>query len=147
MKLVTVINILADHRYFLAVFCLMTILLLVRIPMGTFNESSYLDTIGHFLLPASGAPLVYAVMSRTGAAAFIRSRKAILAIILTGTILELAWELLEFGIDHQFGLNWQPSTIDTLVDIGLAIIGSAAGGWAYVRHHRPDRNLITTMRS
>jgi hypothetical protein len=103
-------------------------LLLIRIPLGTFNDTSIIDTIGHFTLPATGAPLVYALLVKTSFLPYLKVHAALLIMILLGTTMEAFWEIFEFCIDLIFPWHWQLSNQDTMIDIILAVVGSLIGG-------------------
>lgn len=102
--------------------------------MGTFNIPSHLDVIGHFVLVAAGAPLAmafataYKLLPR-----FESTTHYVLVTSLLGISLEVLWEIFEFMIDVSFGLSWQLSNADTMIDLLLGVIGAVAGALVFVR--------------
>lgn len=122
------------HKVFSYAAVTILFLLLIRIPFGTFNEGSSIDTFAHFALPLFAAPLLYAWLRRLnylpGAE---HNRGQILLVVLLGVSAEVIWEIFEFGVDRAFGLQWQIDNTDTMHDLMLAVIGSLAGGCLYTR--------------
>lgn len=127
-------TILVSYKAFSYVFLLMTVLLLSRIPMGTFNTPSHLDTIGHFVLVATGAPLMMALLTAYKTLPALSSTTHYIFVTsLLGISLEVIWEIFEFTIDALFGLSWQLSNTDTMIDILLGVVGAVAGAMVFVR--------------
>lgn len=102
--------------------------------MGTFNDPSLLDVLGHFVLVATGAPLLMVFVTGYGILPKFESEvHYIVATSLLGISLEVLWEVFEFMIDMFFNLSWQVSNFDTMVDIILGIVGAAAGAMLLVK--------------
>lgn len=102
-------------------------ILLLRIPLGTFNDPSMLDTIAHFVLPATAAPLIVAIFQASSLLPYLRPAAFALVSTMVGVASEALWEIVEFAIDSQFNTVWQLSNTDTMTDIILAVIGALTG--------------------
>lgn len=126
-------DVLAQYRLFTAVLVIVLILVLIRIPLGTFNYPSFIDTVAHALLPLSAAPLVFAMLRQSGFLPHLSTRGSIFLILLIGTMLEVIWEMIEFVVDISLGLNWQLSNTDTMIDLILAVAGSLCGGYLLIK--------------
>ena len=113
------------------------VLLLVRIPLGTFNQQTALDAFAHVVLPATVAPVLYGLLrERVSRSAAVPSFTWLVPIVAGGSAGELLWELFEFAVDRSFGTAWQVSGTDTVIDIASAVIGTLVGGWLFVRLQR-----------
>lgn len=126
-------GVLAQYRLFTAVLVIVLILVLIRIPLGTFNYPSFIDTLAHFLLPLSAAPLVFAMLRQSRFLPHLSTRGSIFLILLIGTMLEVIWEMIEFVVDISLGWNWQLSNTDTMIDLTLAVAGSLCGGYLFAK--------------
>lgn len=134
--------ILHDHKLLLGIFVLMLLILLIRIPLGTFNQASYLDTIGHFILPAVGAPILFVLLSITEVIHVAYKKQALFLIFLLGIAAEVLWEVFEFTVDNLTNLHWQLSNSDTMVDILLAVTGSLCGAIVYNLFYFDEYKII-----
>lgn len=127
---------LREYKWFSAVFIVMIVLLLSRIPMGTFNNPSTLDIFGHFVLVATGAPLlIMPFMHYKLIPHAISPFHFMLLTTLLGITLAVVWEIIEFVIDMLFGLSWQLSNSDTMTDIILGVFGAVFGAIIFVKMH------------
>ena len=122
--------------YFSAIFVIMLTVLLARIPLGTFNNASSLDSLGHFILPATGSPLALLLLNAKKILPVFKGGRFVFIAILLGTTLEVMWEIIEFFVDLIFNLNWQPSNRDTMTDILLGLCGSALGATIFITLYR-----------
>jgi hypothetical protein len=129
-------TVLASYKLYALVFATMIAVLLIRIPFGTFNTSPTIDSIGHFVLPATAAPLLAMVLQATKFAPKLRTSALLLAIILLGVTSEALWEIFEFCIDQLLGFSWQPNNTDTMLDIILAVAGTIVGGLLFIRIYK-----------
>lgn len=131
-------TLLAD--YGLAFLALGTLLLAyaARALAGTFHESSALDPLSHVLMPAAGAPVLFALLVRSGVLIAPKRHGMLLAIVMLGVAAEASWEILEYGADLMFSLQWQATNDDTMLDIILAVPGSLLGGLVFWRRVREE---------
>ncbi len=126
-------TVLYTHKAFAAIVFIIVLVSLIRIPLGTFNQGSTIDTISHFALPAFGAPLLYALLTRLRHLPVLKNPGVLLMIVLIGVSTEVVWEIFEFNVDSLFGLQWQVSNTDTMHDVILAVVGSFIGGYIYLK--------------
>ena len=138
-RLKTIVSVMAHFRFFTIILVVMLVVLLTRIPLGTFSQASHLDTLAHFVLPFSGAPLLFALLRRAVFLPVLSTGATIVCILLLGIALEVGWEVIEFSLDLTLNWNWQPSNADTMVDLILAVIGSSCGGYVFIKLCRPLR--------
>lgn len=129
-------KIIFTYRLYSGALAVMLFLLLLRIPFGTFNEYSFVDTIAHFILPAAGAPLLAVFVERTGLLRTTGRGAFIFLSSLLGIVAEVLWEVFEYWVDTLFQLDWQPSNPDTMVDIMLAIAGAILGSLLFKALYR-----------
>lgn len=134
--------ILHDHKLLVGVFALMLLTLLIRIPLGTFNQASYIDTIGHFILPAVGAPILFVFLTITEVIHVAYKNQALFLILLLGIAAEVLWEVFEFTVEGLTGVQWQLSNSDTMVDIILGITGSLTGAIVYNLFYFDEYKII-----
>lgn len=128
-------TILQTHKTFAAIVCVTLLLSLIRIPLGTFNEGSVIDTLSHFLLPAFGTPLLFALLTQLNYLPPMKNPGILTLILLMGVMGAVAWEIFEFNVDWFFNLQWQVSNADTMYDLILAVLGSLLGGFIYLRNY------------
>lgn len=133
----TIVNVLVRYRFFTIIMAVMLLVLSTRIPLGTFSQASHLDTLAHFVLPFSGAPLMFALLRRAAFLPVLSAGATVISILLIGIALEVGWEIIEFGLDITLNWNWQPSNADTMIDLILAVIGSSGGGYVFIKLYRP----------
>ncbi len=124
-----------NHKVFIATFFIMLAILLARIPLGTFNQPSVVDIFGHFLLPASGAPLLYFLLSKFNIVIATKKRHVFFLIVLLGITSEVLWEICEFIVDAATELQWQVSNLDTMTDIILGVGGALTGAFIYACYY------------
>lgn len=129
----TVGRVLTHFRFFTIILIVTLLVLLARIPLGTFSQATDLDTLAHFVLPFSGAPLAFALLRRAAFLPVLSAAATVACILLIGTVLEVGWEIVEFAVDLSLGLNWQLSNADTMIDLILAVAGSACGGYLFIK--------------
>lgn len=134
LKVVTVV--LEQHRLFTIVLIVMLFLLLIRIPLGTFNYPAFIDTIAHFVLPAVSAPLIAELFIKLRYLPLLGGRSLLLIIVLVALGVEVIWEIFEYFIDVMLQLNWQLSNADTMMDIMLSITGGIVGGYIFLKLYR-----------
>ncbi len=132
-------TILHIYKSFAIIVFAILFLSLIRIPLGTFNQGSTIDTVSHFALPAFGAPLLYALLTHLGYLPTLKSPGILLMILLIGVSAEVVWEIFEFHVDWFFSLQWQVSNTDTMYDLILAFVGSITGGLLYLRRYNALR--------
>jgi hypothetical protein len=132
----TIKKVLVTYKFFTYVFLVMTGLLLLRVPLGTFNVDSRLDTIGHFVLPATGAPLLLLMLQEAKFLPGVKTAPFIFMTFLLGVTIEALWEIFEFSVDVFFNQNWQPGAADTMLDIISAVCGSLVGGLLFTKIYR-----------
>lgn len=138
-NLKTIVSVLAHYRFFTIIMAIMLLVLSVRIPLGIFSQASHLDTLAHFVLPFSGAPLLFALLRRAAFLPVLSTGATIVCILLLGIALEVGWEIIEFGIDLTLNWNWQPSNADTMIDLILAVIGSVCGGYLFTKLYQSSK--------
>lgn len=126
-------DILLTYKAFSSVLVVMTGLLLIRVPLGTFDMPSLLDVIGHFVMVAAGAPLVMQLLINKGFLPEMTAAHRAMVTIMLGITLEVLWEILEFCSDLTFGLSWQPSNTDTMLDISLGVAGATVGALLFAK--------------
>lgn len=124
------------YRLFTTVIVIALFLLLIRIPLGTFNYPSFIDTIGHFVLPAVSAPLITELLIKLRYLPALNSKGLLLIVVLIATSVEVIWEIFEYCIDVILGWNWQLSNADTMMDIILSITGGIVGGYIFLKIYR-----------
>jgi hypothetical protein len=127
---------LLDHKFFSLPLMVMLFILLMRIPLGTFSESSWIDTAAHFVLPAVGAPLLYAWLVGGSYLPKLDLKNIVLFCVLLGTSLEVGWEIVEFAVDQTLGWRWQLDNTDTMYDLVSAVVGSTAGAYLFVKLYK-----------
>jgi len=125
--------VLEQHRLFTIVLIVMLFLLLIRIPLGTFNYPSFIDTVAHFVLPAVSAPLIAELLIKLRYLPLLGGRSLLLIIVLVALGVEVIWEIFEYFIDVTLQLNWQLSNADTMMDIILSITGGIVGGYIFLK--------------
>jgi hypothetical protein len=128
--------VLSKYKPYTFIFSAMLLVLLLRIPFGAFTHTPHIDSVGHFILPATGAPLLAMALQATKFLPKLRSAALVLVIVSMGVTLEALWEIFEFCIDQLFGLNWQPSNTDTMFDIIFAVAGTISGGLLFIRLYK-----------
>lgn len=114
----------------------MNVALLARIPAGTFNDSSLLDTIAHFVLPATGTPLLYIILERLQLFPEMARSSKFFVILALGITSAVLWEIFEFSVDRAFGTDWQLSNTDTMTDLILGLIGTLVGTGIFMKVYR-----------
>jgi hypothetical protein len=124
---------LLSYRTFAIIFLVMLVSLLLRIPLGTFNQNSLLDTVAHFVLPATGGPLLYAALRNAKVYQSSRGVGALVMIVTLGVTAEACWEVVEFVVDSLFGLHWQVDNTDTMHDLMSAFAGTIVGGFVFLK--------------
>ncbi len=134
-------SVLKSYKLFAAITFVMLFLLLIRVPLGTFNNSSAIDTIAHFVLPATAAPLLYALLQRYRILLSPTFVGKFLSIVLIGIAGEALWEIIEFTVDSAFNLGWQLGNADTMRDIILAAVGTPLGAYFFLKLYPANKIL------
>ena len=132
----TLLIVLNRYKAFTAILLVTLFLLLIRIPLGTFNNTSWIDAVGHIVLPGVGTALIYAWLVECTYLPKLSMKKIVLFCLLLGTGLEVGWEIIEFGVDQTFGLSWQLDNTDTMIDLISAVLGSTIAATIFVWIHR-----------
>lgn len=120
------------HKVYNGIFIASVVILLARIPLGTFNDSSILDTIAHFVLPATGTPVLYQALEKSKHLPSATYGSKLFIMVLLGVTLAVVWEIFELSVDMLFGTNWQLNNIDTMTDLMLGLAGSMLGSLIYL---------------
>lgn len=92
---------------------------------------TYYDEVIHFFMPAFGAPLLFIAIAKASVQRQLSGSIAeiVFATFLFGTAAAVLWEVFEFAIDpFTPHTPWQPSNLDTMVDLIVGMAGSIAGG-------------------
>lgn len=127
-------KIFVEYKWFSIPFMVMVLLLLSRIPLGTFNDPSALDVLGHFVMVATGTPLLMILMIGGRLLPTLKSAAHYIVVTsLLGISLEVIWEIFEFIIDASFQVSWQVSNSDTMADIILGVVGAVVGAAMFVK--------------
>ncbi|MDB5166226.1 MAG: hypothetical protein JWM37_298 [Candidatus Saccharibacteria bacterium] len=133
-------HLLSTHKLYATIFIGVVIASLGRIPLGTFNNASPLDTFSHFILPATGAPLVVVYLATRDVVRMHNRLAFVFITVLLGTSVEAIWEIEEFIIDALFTLQWQLGNTDTMIDVILAVAGSAVGAIIFTKIYKEYTN-------
>lgn len=129
-------HIIKTHKIYAAIFLSWNMILLARIPLGTFNDSSVLDVIAHFVLPATGTPLLYLVLEQIKLMPAMARTGELLVTIMLGVSLAVLWEIFEFTVDRTFGTDWQLNNMDTMTDLILGLLGTIFGTVVFMRIYK-----------
>lgn len=135
----SVADILIRYKLFTAIMATTLFLLLIRLPLGTFNYPSYVDTVAHFVLPAVSAPLIVELLVKLRYLPQFTNKSRLLIYLLVATVAEVVWEIVEYCVDLTFKWSWQLSNADTMIDLILAVGGGIVGGYIFIKlyHFKP----------
>lgn len=126
-----------ENKGLATVFIITQLLFIAGVVTGFFSQGSVYDKIVHFILPATGAPLLYSYLQGIGFLSGTKNKmNGMLVIFLLAVTAEALWEIFEFTLDHTLGSNWQYGNFDTMVDIIMATAGGVLGALWYA--YRPD---------
>jgi len=101
---------------------------------GAFRTFNHSDGLGHLLLPAAVAPIVWAALQRAGVAIDPERRWTAVVVAAAATIaLGTAWELVEWSSDALFGTHLSLGYSDTLRDLGTDMTAAVIGSILFVR--------------
>lgn len=124
---------LKHYPIFLTIFLLTLLFQIVGMFLGIFIPGLHLDKVVHFLLPATGAPLLYALLISWNVLKPLGTAGTLLIIFCLGVTAESIWELIEFVIDLTTVYSLQYTLRGTILDMLMAVLGSLVGGFFFLR--------------
>ncbi len=127
------LNTIFKYKIYSSVFILLLIVLSARIPLGTFNDVSAIDSVAHFVLPATGTPLLYFILEQSRLLPAMKNRSRLIVMFLLGVTLAVLWEIFELSVDLIFDTNWQRSNADTMSDLILGAFGTLLGSALFIK--------------
>lgn len=127
---------LSKYRLFVFIFFATLTFQIVGMATGLFGHDAHYDKIVHFLVPASGAPLLYMLLMRWGILRPLPAIGMIVTIVLLGIAAEAVWEVFEFALDKVMQKNWQYGLSGTILDIIAAAAGSLTGALVFTDRYK-----------
>jgi hypothetical protein len=103
--------------------------------LGLYDAFSQYDSVVHFLVPLTLAPIVYILLARAGVLPHIGERGerhhvvgVFLVTLAFGAAIGALWEVFEWCSDHLFGSHLQKGQTDTIGDLVADTAGALVGG-------------------
>lgn len=101
---------------------------LAGMAIGFMGMDDNYDKVAHFLLPATGAPILYALLAELNILKPLKTFGLVFTIFAIGVAAEAVWEIIEYLIDMSAQSGLQRTLTDTILDMVMAVFGSLLGG-------------------